>query len=452
MEQIYFIIFGATGDLAKKKLFPALYNLIKEKKYDNFSLIAIGRRNTNIEEVLKSSEKYVKDLNNQIMDELKKKSSYLMLDFENIEEYKKLESIFSDQHYSKESQKIFYFSTKPEQFNIIIRSLKKYNLVSNNSKLVFEKPFGKDLESSNKIDNEIKKSFSESQIYRIDHYLGKELVQNIFSLKFANDIFYHLFNKDYIDHIQIIVAEDFGVETRGAYYDDYGALRDMVQNHMLQLISLITMHCPHNLNPDTIRNKKSEILSKTEVKDCVLGQYKGYLQEKDIKENSKTDTFAALKLIINEDSWKDVPIFLMTGKYLKEKKALIYIQFKEHKHHLFREKNSTANNLIIQIQPDEGIALTFNVKIPGKQEIKSYKLDFCHHCTFGSNTPEAYENLFLDIINSDQSSFVRSDEIQNSWKIIDSIKRDHLEIYDKHTIPNKAKNLIESSGRNWYCE
>ena len=371
--------------------------------------------------------------------------------------------------------KVFYLAVPSQFFEAIVDNLKKSNLATGSSRIVFEKPFGHDLKSSMKLNKTIKKAFKENQIYRLDHYLGKELVQNLLVLRFANNIFDPVWSKKYIDHVQITVAEDIGVETRGNYYDNAGALRDIIQNHMMQLVALTAMEPPRSLNADDIRTEKVKVLSSIKpfasknVKNiAVRGQYgsgvvnnkevKAYRDEEKVDKKSNTETFVALKLNIGNNRWKGVPFYLRTGKRLNERVAEINIVFKQTSCILFCDqiKNIEPNMLIVRIQPEEGISLQFSAKVPGqKMTIDTVRMDFCHECKFGPKSPEAYERLLYDIISRDQTLFTRWDEVEIAWKIVDRIakawKKGKVINYNAGSWgPKEADILIERDGRKWY--
>ncbi|MEE9525840.1 MAG: glucose-6-phosphate dehydrogenase [Candidatus Woesearchaeota archaeon] len=442
-----FVILGATGDLTKKKLIPSIYNLILKGKVKQISIVGVSFEQAEAEAVLNRSKKYIKNIDSKIWNKLKKNFYYYQADFYDQKKFAGLGKFVKSIEKNK-SQRIFYLATLPQHFKVVADNLAKCKLVKKDSRVVFEKPFGHNLKSAKEINRCIKKVFTEKQIYRIDHYLGKELIQNIAVARFTNTILEPLWSNKYVDHIQIILSEDVGIEERGAFYDKYGVIRDVVQNHMMQMLSLSTMESPKKLTGDYIRDEKVKILKKVKVKGkATVGQYIGYTNEKKIPKNSKTETFAALKLEIDNPRWKGVPFYLIAGKKMKDKITSIYVQFKESPCLLFTGVcNFMPNYLVIQIQPQEGFYIQMNAKVPGKTDIKAVKLDFCHECTFGPNSPEAYENLFMDVIKGDQSSFVRTDEIEQQWKIVDSIKKGKLIKYKIGTHPKEADKI------NWHLQ
>jgi glucose-6-phosphate 1-dehydrogenase len=432
-EGVVFLIFGATGDLTKRKIIPGIYNLVNHNKIENFHILGVARKPLTAEKLIDSSESFIKKPKSEIIYKLKNNSSYIQLDFMDENAYSKLKESIQNLEKKGFNNRIFYYAVDSDKFEVISKNLARSGLAKNKkgfSRAVFEKPFGLSMESSRKLNKSIKKIFSENQIYRIDHYLGKELVGNISIVRFSNRILEPVWDNKNIENIQIILDEDFGIEERGAYYDRYGAIRDMVQNHMLQLTALVAMEMPKSFSGGSVRDKKAELLRRVKVKDVIIGQYDGYKKEKGIPDNSRTETFTALKLEIDNKRWTGVPFFLKTGKFLERKETKIVIKFRKVKC-LFEEVCPTDTNYLeIRIYPDEGISLELNAKIPGKMQSTPINMNFCHSCTF-SNIPEGYENLFADIINGDQSMFIREDELYNSWKIIDRIKKGKLHIYKK---------------------
>jgi glucose-6-phosphate 1-dehydrogenase len=457
------LILGATGDLTKKKLIPAIHNLIKDKKLKDFVIVGAATSKVSSEVILNKSKPHIKNLNKQAWEHLKKRFYYHSTDFYDKKHFCGLEFLIKtlEKKYNLPGNRLIYLATLPQHFKIISQNLKDCGLVNKNkskswTRVVFEKPFGHNLNSAKKINNCIKSVFSEKQTYRIDHYLGKELVQNLNVLRFTNTFLEPIWNNKYIDHVQIILSENVGIETRGKFYDKYGALKDVVQNHMLQMLSLIAMEAPKKLQENCIRDEKLKILKSIKTtNNIILGQYQGYKNEKGVNKKSNTETFASLKLFVNNERWKNVPFYFITGKNMKDKVTTIHIEFKQTKCRLFHKVcNFNPNHLTLQIQPEEGFHLHINSKVPGKTTIVPVKMDFCHECTFGPNTPEAYENLLYDVMKGDQSVFIRSDEIEQQWKIIDKIENTKckIQIYKKGSYPEQAKKLIEKEGRKWHLE
>jgi len=456
-----FIIMGSTGDLAQKKLFPAMYGLFHRKELgENFCIIGVGRRKISREEFIQGIREKIKT-GNENWQQFGSKIHYFSLDFENSQGYVDLKNFIEavEKESNISQNRLFYLATLPQHFENIANNLKGKGLAETKGwcRVVFEKPFGEDLRTARLLNSKISKAFSEEQIYRIDHYLGKELVQSISVLRACNRIFMPLWNKDNIDHVQINLIEDFGVENRGEFYDKEGSLKDVGQSHLLQLLALTAMEIPKRLDEKCIRDSKVKVLrsiSKIRKDYLVLGQYNGYLNEKGVNPLSKTDTFFALKLFINNKRWKGVPFYLRSGKNLAKKFSSIYIQFKESGYGVFEGQSIKPNYLLIQIQPEDGILIQLNSKMPGqKNKILPVKMTFCHECAFGPNTPKAYETLLLDALKGDQSAFMRADEIEQSWRIIDqaiSLKKP-VHLYEKGSFgPKEANELIAKDGREWF--
>jgi glucose-6-phosphate 1-dehydrogenase len=454
-------IFGATGDLTKRKLIPALFNLYRQGKLKDTKIIAVGRKPLTDESIRDELKQFVKgDWNS-----FKGLITYHQLEFHDVKAYDALKAKLGS-----EQQRLFYLATAPESFPVIIKQLHRTGVASKNPKgwhrVVFEKPFGHDLKSARQLNKEITAIFNEKQIYRIDHYLGKEFVQNILVLRFTNPIFESLWDARHIDNVQIISIESDGVLERGGYYDQSGALRDMVQNHLLQLLSLTAMEMPKSLDADDIRNQKIKALKSVKLstdlkKNVVLGQYTAggnipdYRNEKDVKPYSATETFVAMKLALNNKRWKGVPFYLRTGKALTHKYAEIAITFKQTPCKLFHgpKGNLATNTLVIRIQPDEGVKLQFNLKEPDQDAAAApYSMDFSHEAEFGMNTPEAYERLLYDVLRGDQTLFTRWDEVEHAWKIVDKVRscKSPLQFYKAGTHgPEAALQLLKRDGRDW---
>jgi len=437
------IVFGGDGDLAFRKIYPALFHRDQDQQLlCPYNIIAITRKNPTefdfhaqlIHFINDSKERETSSLS---IDNFSNRVKLIQIEDTKIENYSELvEYLNSFTNY----QNIYYFSTPSSAFGPIAKSLKKVGLIHVTSKVVLEKPLGYSLSSSNEINKEITQAFDEHQIYRIDHYLGKETVQNLMVLRFANNLFERAWDSEHIDNIQITVAETLGVEKRAAYYDNSGALLDMVQNHLLQLLCLVAMEPPHELGADEVRNEKLKVLRalrpftrETVQKDTVKGQYtRGTIQGEEVqsyledieKFGSKTETFVAIKTYIDNWRWKDVPFYLRTGKRMFKKYSEIVINFKEVRHNIFPSKEKLNNNkLIIRLQPEERIELVQMTKIPGPGGYRykpiALKLDYID--SFKERFPEAYERLIIDVIRGNQTLFMSQDELQEAWNWIESI-------------------------------
>lgn len=446
------VIFGGTGDLTHRKLMPAIYNLAYNKMLpDNFYVVSIGRRNFNDDEyrsqVENSVGKYSRfNFEDELWEELKKKIFYIDFDFDNNEGYSRLKEFLGemDLKYNTGGNRIYYLAVSPEYFETIVEKLKVHGMNSQErgkKRIVIEKPFGRDLRSAEYLNQKITEVFSEDNIYRIDHYLGKEMIQNIMVLRFANVLFESLWNNRYIDNIQISSSETVGVENRGGYYESSGALKDMIQNHMFQLLSLVAMEPPVSLDTKSIRDEKVKVLRSIEevtpefvMKNMVRGQYGkgtignkeviGYREEERVSNESNIETFAAMKLYIQNYRWAGVPFYIRSGKRLKNKSTEIVIQFKSLRNVLyFKEfEDLQPNLLVIKVQPKEGVFFQFNGKKPGVgNTIIPVQMDFCQNCQFENNSPEAYERLIFEVMKGDSTLFTRWDEVEYSWRFVDTI-------------------------------
>lgn len=430
------VILGATGDLAKRKLIPAIYRLLKDKKITKYHLVGVSLPEGDSQEMLAQAQPYIssnahKEVSSEIWESLHNNSSYLSGDFYDPELYKKLKNKLAEIEQGP-AHRLFYLATMPEHFAVISQNLSQTGIARHTreitnktwNRVVYEKPFGVDGQSAKEINQAISQCFDESQIYRIDHYLGKELVGTIATIRFSNILFQPLWDKDSIESVQIILNESIGIEGRGFYYDNYGALKDVVQNHMLQILALIGMEPPEKLSGEAMRDAKAKLLKDLSIEDYILGQYDGYLDEKGVAENSHRETFAALKLKINNARWSGVPFYLKTGKFLSNKVTSVHVKFKK------PEFSSEQNILTVQIEPNDGFSLVLNTKNPGSyQEVTPVTVSFSHSCLFGPNTPKSYEVLLSDAIRGDQSVFVRFDEIAHSWDVIDKISREKNKLY-----------------------
>lgn len=473
VEPAVIVIFGASGDLTNRKLIPALHTLGCEGFLpDQTRVVGVARtemENSSFRFELFDGVKEYSRSDPKICDlwnDFQEKISYISGDYDDPQTYRRLaEKLDELENERVGNNRLYYLATPPFLYPIIVERLGEANLNRSESgwvRLIIEKPFGHDLASAKKLNRQVHAVFGERQVYRIDHYLGKETVQNILALRFSNAVFEPLWNRNYIDHVQITVSEKLGIGHRGSYYDKAGVLRDMFQNHLLQLLTLMAMEPPALLEADALRDEKVKVLrTVSKCAESVRAQYSGYRQEKDVAPDSSTPTYATLKFFINNWRWQGVPFYVRSGKGLKEKYSEISIQFKEVPHLLFRtkEEDTDANVLSLCLQPDEGIKLYFAAKVPGaSMRTRTVAMGFRFADDFGDDAlPDAYERLLLDAMQGDASLFARADEIELAWSIVDSIisqwesssARD-LVFYDKNSEgPAQADDLIEKDGRSW---
>ena len=420
-----FTIFGATGDLTTKKLVPALYNLFIDGQLpETFVLLSIGRRDY-------TTQAFIEKIEGELVDDYTQWSAfkthihYYQMDFSTPDSFQSFSKFIAEHYLSHVKERIFYLATAPRYFPIIAEGLINEKIVKRGdvrSKIIFEKPFGEDLASAKAYNRLLLQSIDESQIYRIDHYLGKEMLQNILTVRFANRFFEKIWSYEDVESVVITAYESESVKNRGGYYDKSGALKDMVQNHLFQTLALVAMDPPAGLNDRLVKDEKVKALRSIEVSDAIMfGQYEGYLDAAGIPDDSRTETFVALKLFVNSQRWRHTPFYLVTGKKMKEKHMKIMLTLKDSPY-FFERGRPKKNTLIIEVYPKEGIEMQFNGKAPG---IHAYampmKLDYCHLCNTLGNTPEAYEKLISDAIHDDASLFTRWDEIEAAWEVIDRI-------------------------------
>jgi glucose-6-phosphate 1-dehydrogenase len=474
------VIFGASGDLTSRKLIPALYSNYRKKRLpDKVYVIGFSRSNYSDDSFREKLKGAVAAFNpnqyeNDIWKEFAQNLHYQSGDIENISHYYALAERINRLE-NRPDNILFYLATAPELYPKVIARLHEASLTLESGqngfrRIVIEKPFGKDLASAIALNNELHSVLSEGQIYRIDHYLGKETVQNVLVLRFGNAIFEPLWNRNYIDHVQITVAESVGVEHRAGYFDQTGTLRDMFQNHLLQLLMLVAKESPVAFESEALQNEKVKVLRaireippEYSSRYTVRGQYDGYLSEEGILPNSQTETFAAIQLYIDNWRWQGVPFYIRSGKNLKEKTSEITIQFRRPPTQIFDiaagKTELFTNRLSMSIQPNEGIHLRFLAKVPDAGlQTRPVDMDFHYKDSFGSTSiPEAYERLLLDALIGDASLFARSDVIELSWKFIDSIRAGWecefapplLRYSPASWGPDSANTLLGREGRWW---
>jgi glucose-6-phosphate 1-dehydrogenase len=479
------IIFGGTGDLTNRKLIPAFYNLyISNNMPANFRIILIGRGEDKKESFKKTLLQGIQEFSRTGKADAKKwkifsaKLFYQQGDLVMPELYNDLKKLLTgfDKQDNERSLRIFYLAIPPKYIENVADGLYKNKLCDKPKKdrLIVEKPFGTDLESAIKLNHFLQHRFKEEQIFRIDHYLGKETVQNIMAFRFANSVFEPLWNHQHIDHVQISLAEQVSIEQRGAYYDVNGALKDMIQNHLLQLLCVVAMNCPGKDEPELIRNSKVAVLKDIRryntaqvYKNIVKGQYvsgslngtiqRGYQQEDFVVKGSATETYVAAKIFVDNDRWKGVPFFLRTGKCLPKQSAVIVIQFKPTPHKIYAH-DIIPNRLIISIQPEQKISLLFESKVPGVQmKLRPVEMDFTYKESYAEPSPEAYEALLLDAIEGDTSLFMRSDQVEAAWKVVMPILNAWKKDPEKglHTYkagswgPTVANDLLKPFSKEW---
>jgi glucose-6-phosphate 1-dehydrogenase len=488
-EATIFVIFGAGGDLAFRKLGPALYDLFLDHWLPNrFKVIGLGHGGMSDA----SFRKYLRDgvekfgrhgkTENESWKGFAPNFSFVSADLDDQKVFSDLAKQLTalEKEWDTRANHIFYLALPPRMIETIVKGLTKAKLNRDRkrARIVVEKPFGRDLETARDLDRTLRSAFDESQIFRIDHYLGKETVQNILAFRFANTLFEPIWNRRYIDHVQITVAERVGVENRGHYYDQAGALRDMIQNHLLQILCMIAMEAPVSFSDDEVRNKKVDVLHAIRpiptdqvIQHAVRGQYgagwiegeraPGYREEPRVGEDSSTETFAALKLFVDNWRWQDVPFFLRTGKRLPAKISEVSIQFRPVPHQTFPANailDWRPNRLIIAIQPEEGILLRFESKYPGPaMRLSPVIMQFYYREAFKVEPPEAYETLLLDVMRGDATLFMRADQAEAAWSVItpvldvwQNINPTDFPNYQAGTWgPETSDILIAQDGRNW---
>jgi glucose-6-phosphate 1-dehydrogenase len=477
-------IFGASGDLTRRKLIPALFALYASRTLpEPFAIVAVARTGISSEEFRRRMREAVAEFgrvqppSETVWERFAAALHYLAGDPKDPALYARLETFLEQIERGRSPNRLFYCATPSSLYDDIVAQLGASGLAREQggwTRIVVEKPFGQDLPTARALNRQLASVFREEQVYRIDHYLGKETVQNLLVLRFGNGIFEPLWNRNHVDHVQLMVAESIGVETRGAYYEEAGALRDMAQNHLLQLLCLIAMEAPVTFDAAPVRDEKNKVMQSIRpierVADvAVRGQYGpgfvdgraviGYRSEKGVSPDSRTETYAALKLHVDNWRWAGVPFYLRTGKRLARRASEIIVQFRRTPHMIFRRqpKGPEANVLIVRIQPDEGMALRVAAKMPGSElRMSPVTLDFRYGDVFDGQPPEAYERLLLDAIGGDATLYARGDWVEQAWALLDPVldawKTDPTAppLYDAGSWgPREVDDFISRDGRAW---
>jgi glucose-6-phosphate 1-dehydrogenase len=480
-EPCAMVIFGASGDLTKRKLFPALYALAYRRLLpERFGVVGVSRSEESDDDFRERMKAAVQefgrdDFREDVWDPLAEGLRYVSTDFADKAGEDRVVEVLNelDEERGTGSNRVYYLAVPPAVFPVIVEAVGKRRSTEGWTRLIVEKPFGHDLESANELNDLLHEHFDESEIFRIDHYLGKETVQNMLALRFANGIFEPIWNRQFIDHVQITVAESIGIEGRADYYEHAGAIRDIFQNHELQLLALTAMEPPIDFTAESVRNEKVKVLKSIHTpgpKHLVRGQYgrgyvegeevPGYREEEGVDPNSMTETFVAAKLFVDNWRWADTPFYLRAGKRLARRETTIAIQFKRAPHPPFEElaaESLRPNVLLIHIQPDEGVSLAIAAKVPGQgMQLRTVHMDFLYGGAFQTDMPEAYERLLLDCMRGDATLFTRADEVHEQWQLVDAIvaawRRGRVSFpnYAAGTWgPPSADELLHRDGRSW---
>jgi glucose-6-phosphate 1-dehydrogenase len=438
-------IFGATGDLTRRKIFPALYALaFRDLLPEQFAVLGVARTEHSTEEFLAGMEAAVREFGRdefrqEFWERLASRTRYVATEFADEEDdedsiTRSLNDL--DKEFDTRGNRVYYLAIPPDAMPSLVEELGERRATTGWTRLIVEKPFGHDLESARELNERLARFFTEHEVFRIDHYLGKDTVQNLLALRFANGIFEPVWNRQFIDHVQITVGESIGIENRAAYYERAGAIRDVFQNHLLQLVALTGMEPPIDFTADSVRNEKLKVLKALGTPapaEVVRGQYgsgfiegepvPGYREEEGVAPDSETETFVAAKLRVDNWRWADTPFYVRTGKRLPRRETTIAIQFKRVPHALFEDTSELRPNLlIVHIQPNEGVSLAIGAKVPGEgMRVRTVHMDFLYGGAFRTGLPEAYERLILDAMLGDATLFTRADEIEEQWALVDAI-------------------------------
>jgi glucose-6-phosphate 1-dehydrogenase len=475
------VIFGASGDLTHKKLMPALYSLMLRRLLPaRLAVVGVARTEADDDafrsDMKEAVQQHARDeFSDDVWEELAANMHYVATDFADDGGERKLEELVGklDSELDLGGNRLYYLAVPPSAHPVIVEAHGKEPNETGGTRVIVEKPFGHDLESARRLNTLLAEHFTEEQIFRIDHYLGKETVQNMLALRFANGIFEPIWNRQFVDHVQITVAESIGIEGRAGYYESAGAIRDIFQNHLLQLLALTAMEPPIDFTADSVRNEKVKVLRALHTpgpRSVVRGQYgrgfvegeavPAYREEEGVAASSMTDTFVAAKLYVDNWRWADTPFYVRMGKRLARRETTIAIQFKRAPHPPFEEiaaESLRPNVLLVHVQPDEGVSLAIGVKVPGQgMQIHTVHMDFLYGGAFRTGMPEAYERLILDSMLGDGTLFTRADEVEEQWLLVDSIVAAWQR--DRPSFPNyaagtwgppSADDLIHRDGRSW---
>ncbi len=475
------VIFGASGDLTRRKLFPALYALAYRRLLpERFAVVGVARSQQTTAQFRTAMKQAVKEFGHDpfrqdVWDSLAKGMGYIATEFDSDAGEDSVSSMLDtfDEERGTEGNRVYYLAVPPQAFETVVEEIGERRGREGWTRVIVEKPFGHDLASADELNGLLHKWFGEHEIFRIDHYLGKETVQNMLALRFANGIFEPIWNRQFIDHVQITVAETIGVEGRAAFYEQAGAIRDIFQNHLLQLLALTAMEPPIDFTADSVRNEKVKVLRALHTpgpKNVVRGQYgagfveggevPAYREEPGVAPDSGTETYVAAKLYVDNWRWADTPFYVRAGKRLARRETTIAIQFQRAPHPPFAEiagDGLRPNVLLIHVQPDEGVSLAIGAKVPGQgMSIRTVHMDFLYGGAFRTGLPEAYERLILDAMLGDATLFTREDEVAEQWKLVDAIvgawQRDRPSFpnYEAGTWgPRSADDLLHRDGRSW---